>query len=252
MRRFTRAANGRQLRAKAQLLEGIHLGRNIELTAADRFQLSAYRADPIGTPRGGVVVIQEIFGVNHHIRSVCDRLAAAGYAAVAPALFDRQQRGFECGYTPQERGAARKFVEKPDFAAMLRDTQAAVTQLQDAGKVAVVGFCLGGSVAFAAAGQLNGLSTAVAYYGGQIAKLVNHRPKVAVMMHFGAMDQYIPPSDVDLIAQSCPDCEIHVYEGAGHGFHCDERDSYDKKSADLAWGRTLEFLRQSLEQAGNP
>jgi carboxymethylenebutenolidase len=228
------------------------LGRNIELTAADLFQLSAYRADPIGRPRGGVVLIQEIFGVNHHIRSVCDRLAAAGYAVLAPALFDRQKRGFESGYTRQEIDAARKFVEKPDFAAMLSDTQAAVTHLRDAGKVAVVGFCLGGSVAFAAAGQLTGLSSAVAYYGGQIAKLVNQRPKVQVMMHFGAVDPYIPSGDINLIAQNCPGCEIHVYEGAAHGFNCDERNSYDKRSADLAWGRTLEFLRQSLEQAGNP
>ena len=134
------------------------LGTPLMLTASDGFRLGAYRADPSGAPQGGVVVVQEIFGVNHHIRAVCDRLAAAGYAAVAPALFDRQQRDFQSGYSPDEVAAARKFVANPDLAAFLRDTQAAVDALKATGPVSVIGFCLGGSVAFLSATRFEGIS----------------------------------------------------------------------------------------------
>src|SRR3989475_3724864 len=146
------------------------MGKNITLTAADGHKLGAYRADPAGVAKGSVVVIQEIFGVNHHIRSVCDRVAAAGYAAVAPALFDRIEPGFESGYSPGEISAAMRFVENPDFEAFLRDTSAAIGELKSAGPVSIMGFCLGGTVAFAAACNLEGLSSAVCYYGGFIAK----------------------------------------------------------------------------------
>src|SRR5882757_3709103 len=123
-----------------------------------------YRADSAGTPKGAIVVVQEIFGVNHHIRSVCDRLAAAGYVAVAPSIFDRIEPGFTSGYSPDEVANARKFVANPDWAAMLRDTQAAIDALKDAAPVGIIGFCLGGSIAYAAATKLSGLSAAVGYY----------------------------------------------------------------------------------------
>jgi carboxymethylenebutenolidase len=132
------------------------MGKNLTLTASDGHKLGAYRSDPAGTPKQGVVVIQEIFGVNHHIRGVCDRLAAAGYTAVAPALFDRIEPGFECGYSPQEISAAMRFVQNPDFGAFLRDTAAAIGELKAIGPVSIMGFCLGGTVAFAAACNLDG------------------------------------------------------------------------------------------------
>ena len=138
------------------------MGKHFALTSSDNFKLGAYRADPAGTAKGGIVLIQEIFGVNHHIRAVCDRLAGEGYAALAPAVFDRQQPDFECGYTPDEIANARKFVANPDWGAMLRDVQAAIDELKKGGPVAIMGFCMGGTIAFLSASKLNGLSAAVA------------------------------------------------------------------------------------------
>ncbi len=225
------------------------MGKHFSLVAADSFKLGAYRADPSGTPKGGVVVIQEIFGVNHHIRAVCDRLAAEGYAAIAPAIFDRQQPDFESGYSPDEIANARKFVANPDWAAMMRDVQAAIDEAKKSGPAAIVGFCLGGSVAFLAAAKLNGLSAAIGYYGGQIAKNADEKPKVPTQLHFGEKDAGIPMSDVDIIKQKRGgDCEIYVYPNAQHGFNCEERGSYDAASAKLARERSLEFLQKHLKK----
>jgi carboxymethylenebutenolidase len=222
------------------------LGKQFTLTAADKHQLGAYRADPKGPAKGSMIVIQEIFGVNHHIRAVCDRLAEEGYVALAPALFDRTQPGFECGYTPDEIADARKFVANPDWDAMLRDTQAALNELKSSGPVGIIGFCLGGSVAFLSATRLDGLSAAVAYYGGRIVAFADETPRCPVQMHFGETDQSIPMTDVEAIKQKRPDCEIYVYPDAPHGFHCDERASFHKPSADLAWKRTQDFLRTHM------
>lgn len=224
------------------------MGQTITLTASDGHKLGAYRADPAATPKGGIVVIQEIFGVNHHIRAVTDRFAQAGYAAIAPAIFDRQQRDFQCGYTPEEIAEARKFLGNPDFDAALRDIQAAIDALQPAGAVGVVGFCYGGTLAFLSATRLSGIRAAIPYYGGFIARFADEKPKVPTLMHFGEKDAGIPLSDVDAIKAKRPDCEIHVYENAQHGFHCDERPSYDKDSADLAWSRTLDFFARHLKK----
>jgi carboxymethylenebutenolidase len=219
------------------------------LVAADSFKLGAYRADPSGTPKGGIVVIQEIFGVNHHIRAVCDRLAAEGYAAIAPAIFDRQQPDFESGYSPDEIANARKFVANPDWAAMMRDVQAAIDEAKKSGPAAIVGFCLGGTIAFLAAAKLNGLSAAIGYYGGQIAKNADDKPKVPTQLHFGEKDAGIPMSDVDIVKQKRGgDCEIYVYPNAQHGFNCEERGSYDAASAKLARERSLEFLQKHLKK----
>src|SRR6185312_1015625 len=134
------------------------MGHDVTLTASDNFKLGAYRADPSGSPKGAIVVSQEIFGVNHHIRSVCDRLAAEGYVAVAPSIFDRTQFGFQSGYSADETANARTFIANPDWPAMLRDTQAAIDAVKDVGPVGIIGFCLGGSIAYAAATKLPGLS----------------------------------------------------------------------------------------------
>ena len=223
------------------------MGKHVNLTAADSFKLGGYRADPAGTPKGGLVVIQEIFGVNSHIRSVTDRLAKEGYVAVAPALFDRQQKDFESGYTPDEVANARKFIANPDWDAMLRDTQAAIDEIKDAGPIGIIGFCMGGSVAFLAATRLTGLKAAVCYYGGAIVKFADETPKCPVQMHFGAQDQGIPLANVETIKQKRPEAEVYIYDDAGHGFHCDERSAYHGRSADIAWGRTMEFLKKSLK-----
>ena len=223
------------------------VGQDIKLTASDHVQLGAYRADPAGAPKGAIVVIQEIFGVNHHIRSVCDRLAAEGYVAIAPAIFDRIQPNFTSGYSPDEIAVARKFVANPDWPAMLRDTQAAIDAVKTIGPVGIIGFCLGGSIAYAAATKLSGLSAAVGYYGSAVVRFADDKPKVPTQLHFGEKDAGIPLSDVETIKAKRPDVEVFVYPGALHGFHCDERASYDKASADIAWPRSMAFFDKHLK-----
>jgi carboxymethylenebutenolidase len=224
------------------------VGHDIKLTASDNFQLGGYRADPAGTPRAAVVVIQEIFGVNHHIRAVCDRFAGNGYVAIAPAIFDRIEPNFHSGYSPEEVAVARKFVANPDWTAMLRDSQAAIDAVKDVGPVGIIGFCLGGSVAYAAATKLSGLSAAIGYYGGAIVRFADDLPKVPTQLHFGEKDAGIPLGDVDLIRTKRPDVEIHVYPGAQHGFNCDERASYDATNAGIAKQRSLDFFAKHLKK----
>lgn len=221
------------------------MGHDITLTASDKFELGAYRAQP-AAPKAAVVVIQEIFGVNHHIRAVCDRFADQGYAAIAPAIFDRVTPNFQSGYSPDEVAVARKFVADPDWAAMLRDTQAAIDAVSDVGPVGIIGFCLGGSVAYAAATKLSGLRAAIGYYGGAVVRFADDAPKVPTQLHFGEKDAGIPLTDVEIIRAKRQEVEIFVYEGAQHGFGCDERASYDKPSADLARQRSLAFFARHL------
>ncbi len=225
------------------------MGKHFTLTASDSFQLGAYRADPAGTPKGGMVVIQEIFGVNQHIRKVCDDFAKEGYVAVAPALFDRTQKDYQSGYTPPEIEKSRTFVAKPDWAAMLRDTEAAIKELKGVGPVGIIGFCMGGTIAFLSACRLSGLSAAVGYYGGGIGNFADEKPKCPVQLHFGEKDASIPMTTVETIKQKRGgDCEIYVYPAGGHGFHCDERGSFDKGSRDQAWERTLAFLGKNMKK----
>jgi len=168
---------------------------------------------------------------------------------LAPALFDRQEKNFESGYTPDEIANARKFVANPDWGAMLRDTQAAIDELKKEGPVAIMGFCMGGTIAFLAACKLNGLSAAVCYYGGQIAKNADEKPKVPTQMHFGDKDASIPMSDVEIIKKKRGgDSEIYVYPDAQHGFHCDERGSFHGASAKAAWARAMDFLKKHLKK----
>jgi carboxymethylenebutenolidase len=225
------------------------LGKHFTLTAADSHKLGAYRADPAGTPKGGMVVIQEIFGVNQHIRAVCDRLAGEGYVAVAPALFDRQVKDYQCGYTPAEIEKSRTFVAKPDWDAMMRDTNAAIQEIKAVGPIGIIGFCMGGTIAFLAATRLSGLKASIAYYGGRIVAFADEKPKCPLQMHFGEKDQSIPMTDVETIKQKrSGDCEIYVYKDAGHGFHCDERGSFDKGSSETAWQRTTDFFAKNMKK----
>jgi len=221
------------------------MGTTIELTAADGNRFSAYRADPQGKPRGGLVVIQEIFGVNSHIRGVADGYAADGYLAIAPALFDRVERGFEVGYTPPEIERGRAVRAKVSLDDALKDVAATIKAATAAGKVGIVGYCWGGTVAWAAATRLDGLACSAPHYGGGIAEIASERPRCPVMFHFGETDQQIPMTDVEKIRKAQPAQALHVYS-AGHGFNCDQRGSYHAESAKLARERTLAFLRKNV------
>ena len=223
------------------------MGTKLTLTAADGFRLGAYRADPPGpNVRGGIVAIQEIFGVNHNIRSVCDKLADTGYRAIAPQLFDRVEPGFESGYTVPEVTAARELAGKLDGAKMILDAAAAFDALKREGPVAVMGFCLGGTVAFDAAARLGGLAAAVCFYGGGIARSAEQKPKCPVQMHFGEEDDHIPMRDVEIIRQKRPECEVFTYPGAGHAFANEDRPSYELRSAKIAWQRSLAMLAHAF------
>ncbi|HEX4765875.1 MAG TPA: dienelactone hydrolase family protein [Lichenihabitans sp.] len=219
----------------------------IKLTPSDGVSIGAYKAVPAGTPRGGIVVLQEIFGVNSHIRRVTDGFAAEGYLAIAPALFDRVKPGVELGYTPDDIQAGMALVGQGDQAKTLLDIEAAIEAAREGGKVGIVGFCWGGSMAFAAAAKLDGLSAAVGYYGGNIAKMLDLKPKVPTILHFGELDAHIPKSDVDKIKAALPDVPVYTYK-ADHGFNCDARGSYDKASAAEAMGRTLDVFSKHLRR----
>ncbi|MCK9687181.1 dienelactone hydrolase family protein [Scleromatobacter humisilvae] len=215
----------------------------VTLVAADGFQSSAYVSEPSGPPKGAIVVLQEIFGVNGHIRSVADRYAAAGYLAIAPSTFDRVSRGVELGYTPddQKQGAALKAaVEALPAPGVLQDIQAAVGVAARAGKVGIVGYCWGGLLVWRAAEQVHGLSAAVSYYGGGMTagSEPSRRPAVPTMAHFGELDTHIPVDSVKAFAQAHPDVEVHLY-AANHGFNCDQRGAYDAGAAATALERSL-------------
>jgi carboxymethylenebutenolidase len=217
----------------------------LELTAADGHRLSAYLATPTGTPRGALVVVQEIFGVNPHIRAVADAYAADGYLCIAPALFDRVERGLELGYTPEDtqRGRALK-AACADVGALL-DIRAALAQVKGAGRAGIVGYCWGGYLAWLASGAVDGLSASVVYYGGGVPARGDVQPLGPVLAHFGEQDTHIPLEGVAALQASHPALEVHLYP-AGHGFNCDQRGSFDAPSAALARQRSLAFLRQHL------
>src|SRR3954462_12784833 len=209
------------------------MGKNIELASSDGFKLGAYRADPAGKARGGIVLVQEIFGVNHHIKKVADGYASDGYAGIAPQYFDRVQKNFDVGYAQPDMEAGRGIVGKLDWGNVVKDTQAAINELKAAGKCAVVGYCWGGTVAWLSAVKNDGLACTVAYYGGGVAGMVNEKPKVPVMFHWGEKDHAIPMDAVRKVEAAHPSAISHVYP-AGHGFNCDERQSWEANSAKLA------------------
>ena len=221
------------------------MGEWISLKASDGFELKAWRADPTGTPRGGIVVIQEIFGVNHHIRSVTDRVAAEGYLAIAPAVFDRVEPGVELGYDQPGIARGMEIAGKMKREDALADVKAAVELAMSAGKVGVTGFCMGGTYTWGASAMIPGLAAAVGYYGGGIIGMKDLKPLAPTMLHFGEKDDHIPVAGVREVEALHPDVQVFLYP-AGHGFHCDERGSYDAESAKLAWGRTIEFFQKHV------
>ena len=221
------------------------MGQVIELTAADGFKLAAYRADPAGKARGALVVAQEIFGVNSHIKSVCDGFAADGYVAIAPALFDRYERGVDIGYTPADIAKGRELKGKTTIDAALRDVAAARDAVSPSGKVGVVGYCWGGYVAWMTASRLPGFACAIPYYGGGMLEASGEQPKCPLIAHFGERDANIPVAGVRELAAAHPEAQVYIYP-ADHGFNCDQRASYDAAAAKLARERTLAFLQRHV------
>ena len=221
------------------------MGKTIQLSASDGHKLSAYRADPAAKPRGAIVVIQEIFGVNSHIRSVADGYAADGYVAIAPALFDRVKTGVDLGYAPDDIAKGREIRGKVTNEMALKDVAAAVQAVSGAGKVGIVGYCWGGFVTWLASSKIPGLACAVAYYGGGILDNTELAPKVPLMGHFGDKDAHIPVDGVKKLAAKYPQHPIFIYE-ADHGFNCDQRGSYNAAAAKEARARTLEFFRKHV------
>jgi carboxymethylenebutenolidase len=217
------------------------MGQNIELRAGDGHRLAAYESSP-GTSRGGIVVIQEIFGVTRHIRAVADQYAAAGFTAVAPALFDRVERNVDVPYTDMAKGFG--YMQQLKNEQVMLDLQAAVERLGPAGKVGVVGYCWGGTMAYLAAARLK-VTVAVAYYGGGIDKYTAEKPRCPIMFHFGERDAHIPLSAVEKIKAAVPEGIFHLYP-ADHGFNCTDRASFEPASAKLALERSLEFFHRHV------
>ena len=221
------------------------MGNTIRLTAGDGHQLDAYQADPEGPPKGAIVIIQEIFGVNSHIRSVCDGYAADGYVAIAPALFDRVERGIELGYVEPDMSRGRETRGKLSWDGVLADVSAAADAVKSVGKVAVVGYCYGGSVAWLAATRLD-FAAVVSYYGGNVAEFADEQAKCPVILHIGDQDKAIDAGKIETIKDAQPDIPVYIYQGAGHGFNCEQRGSYDEEATKVARGRTLEFLAEHI------
>jgi carboxymethylenebutenolidase len=214
----------------------------VRLRARDGHELDAYVAGPEGEARAGLVVVQEIFGVNAHIRRVVEQYAAQGFLTVAPAMFDRVQRGVELTYTQIDEG--RALMQRLEWPSTLADVAAAAREVRGAGKVGVVGFCWGGTVAHVTASELD-VDAAVSYYGGGVAKMLDKQPRCPILYHFGAQDHAIPLADVAKV-QAAGFGSVHVYAGAGHGFNCDERASFSPADARLALERSLKFLTEHL------
>jgi carboxymethylenebutenolidase len=226
------------------------MGQFTELKSADGQAIPLYVAQPAGKAKGGIVVIQEIFGVNSHIRSVADGYAAQGYLAVAPAIFQRVRPDVELGYTQNDMAegmALKAATEALPSPGAMQDIQAAIQYASQAGKVGIVGFCYGGLLTWRAACTLDGLSAAVPYYGGGATTPdeIARKPKVPVLAHFGDKDKHISLESVEAFKKAHPEVEVHIYS-ADHGFNCDQRGSYDAPAAQQARERTLAFFAKHV------
>jgi len=219
----------------------------IELTAGDGHTFSAYRADPSQAPKGAVVVLQEVFGVNPHIKQIADAFAAKGYVAIAPSLFDSVKPGVELGYDDASLAEGVGLMKQVGKERALGEIQAAVDAVKSAGKVAIVGYCWGGYLAYAAGNSVSGLACAVGYYGGGIADDYGEKRKVPTLLHFGENDALIPLEAMTQFRAYRPDVSVFSYPGAGHWFNCDRRDSYREDAARTAFDRTLSWISQYVE-----
>jgi carboxymethylenebutenolidase len=215
----------------------------IELRCADGAAIGAFRADPLADPVGAVIVIQEVFGVNPHIREVCRRIAAAGYVALAPALFDRFAASIELDYDEAGIARGRELVARLGFETALADIGSAAESLRTVGRVGTIGFCWGGTAAWLCATRL--ALPSVSYYGARTRPFLEERPQAPILMHFGRHDHLIAPEFYADLARLHPSVPVHFYP-AGHGFNCEARADYEPESAALAWQRTLAFFAREL------
>ncbi len=222
------------------------MGQDIKLTSADGFEFDAYYCEAKNETLGGVIIVQEIFGVNNHIRDVTERFAALGYATIAPALYDRWHSKFNGGYNPEDMAIGRdlKTQANSELEKVMMDVEAARDCVLDAGKVGITGFCWGGFIAWMAACRLN-VQASAAYYGGGIIDFIDEKPQCDTIAHFGRQDESIPMHDVEAIKAAHPEVEIFIYE-ADHGFHCDQRAQFDPIAANIAGMRTLRLFDSAL------
>lgn len=223
------------------------MGQFIHIETQDQHQLDMYVAEPEEDVKAGLLVIQEAFGVNHHIQGICESYAKEGYLVVAPALYDRLQRNVQLGYSPDHMTQGIGLMNQLDHSKIFLDIEATMRFVRErgAGKIGMMGFCFGGTVTWRSAHHFK-LDAAVCYYGGSIAQYANEKPNGPVLLHFGEEDPYIPPQDVQKIKDLNPKAEFHLYP-ANHGFNCDERGSFDSNCAQLAKERTQEFLKHHLQ-----
>lgn len=224
------------------------MGSIEQITSSDGHVFDAWVARPDGTPKGGVVVIQEIFGVNAHMREVTDKFAAAGFLAAAPALFDRREKGVELGYDADGITSGRGHVVGIGTDPQLRDVAATATWLHGEGvtKVGAVGYCWGGVLAFLAATRLGGLvDAASSFYGTRVTEFLYEQPQVPLEFHLGSKDHSLPPEAIDSIRTAFPASEVFIYD-ADHGFNCDHRQQFDAQASALAWERVLAFFTTHL------
>jgi carboxymethylenebutenolidase len=228
-------------------VQEISMSEFTTIMARDGHEFRAWLAAPPGAARGAVVIVQEIFGVNSHIRAVTDGYAAEGYVAIAPSLFDRVRKGIELGYTQPEVQEGFGYAQQLKPEQTLQDLGAALAVVKHAGRVGMVGYCWGGKLTYMAACDLP-IACGVAYYGGSTTQCLDKKPKCPMMYHFGAEDTHIPMSDVEKIKAANPQGIFHIYQGAGHGFNCDQRASYNPQAAALALARSVAFFAQHLRQ----
>ena len=222
------------------------MGKNLTLTADDNHCFGAYRAEPVGGAKGGIIVIQEIFGVNEHIRQICDGFSADGYVAIAPALFDRSEsKDCQLGYTPDDIAAGREIMQAFSWDLCMKDIQAVVNVMKTENlRVGTVGYCWGGSISYLCSTRLP-VQASVVYYGGQIMPYIDEKEGCPLLMHFGEHDAGIPLENVNSIGEAHPDAVVHIYD-ADHGFNCDHRVQYNEFAAVLARTRSMELFDQHL------
>ena len=217
-------------------------GKMIFMTMFDGNAIGVYHVEPNGTRRGGLVLIQEVFGITENIKRVCDSYAAEGYEVLAPSLFDREAPGFVCGYSPEEMLKAAALAYGAPLDRRVADIQSCIDELKDKGPVFSVGYCYGGSVVWAAACRCDGLAAASSYYGKLVPEIADETPKCPTICHFGKNDTSIPMDGVEKLRAIHPDVPVYVYD-AGHGFSSDRPTHRDETSAKLARERTLELFR---------
>ena len=216
----------------------------IEVTASDNHQFSAYISQPLEKPKAGIVIIQEIFGVNAHIKEVTDLYASKGYLCIAPSLFDRIEKNVTLNYDEIGISKGRNLKELCDKKA-LKDIEASISVVSSAGKVGVIGYCWGGSLSWRIGCEVSSLSASVCYYGGDIPKLRNLKPNCNILTHFGELDKSIPLNEVKIFEKTRPEVLTYTYP-ADHGFNCNQRSQFNKTCADIALDRTLKFLEKNI------